>query len=116
MANKLGSETGSVTNHLLSGHLGGPAPVVGMGVTFLHWTDRSAGTVVWVSPSGKTIKVREDRATPVGPIHFTERQTYTYAPDPLSPVQIFRLTARGWRRKGTSLHLGERSAYRDPSF
>lgn len=38
---KLGTQTGSTTNYLMSGVKGQPAPEIGMGVTLLHWTDRS---------------------------------------------------------------------------
>lgn len=43
---KLGTETASLINHLHSrAVIGQPEPVIGMGVTFLGWTDRSAGTI-----------------------------------------------------------------------
>ena len=42
----LGTETGSVMNHLMSRMVRGePAPRVGMGATLLSWTDRHAATV-----------------------------------------------------------------------
>lgn len=42
---KLGRETGSLINHLLS-HSKEPAPAVGMGATILGWSDRHPATVV----------------------------------------------------------------------
>ena len=38
-------------------------PKVGDGATVCHYSDRTACTVIKVSPSGKTIHLREDVAT-----------------------------------------------------
>ncbi len=43
---KLGTQTGSVINHLHSrAVIGQPEPVVGMGATMLLWSDRRACTI-----------------------------------------------------------------------
>jgi hypothetical protein len=119
---KLGTETASVVNHIMAN-----APLMpenGMGATVLAWTDRYAGTVTFVSPSGKRCTVREDVATHKPGSHsLTECQDYEYAPNPDGRVFEFRLTTRrgkpGWREiyggsRGVS--FGIRRAYRDPSF
>lgn len=48
---KLGSETGSFVNHMLSGTEA--MPVVGQGATILMWSDRHAYEVVSVSNDGR---------------------------------------------------------------
>lgn len=114
---RLGTETGSVVNYVMSGSQGGPVPTVGMPATILLWTDRHAATVVAVSPSGKTVTVREDRAIRTDRNGLSEIQHYTYTPNPDGALTTFRLGKRGWRSAGgRGLHLGERAEYRDPSF
>jgi hypothetical protein len=50
---KLGSQTASLSNHLLSrAVIGEPEVKAGMGVTFLSWTDRDPGTIFRVFTSG----------------------------------------------------------------
>lgn len=114
---KAGTETGSLTNHLMS-RSKQPAPAVGMGVTMLAWTDRHAGTIIKVSPSGKTVVVREDRATRTDSNGMSESQAYRYEENPEGRTVTFRLTKRGWRGTGHGygLLIGERMAYRDYSF
>lgn len=53
---KLGTETGSVMNHLMSGCP--TPPVVNKGATMLHWTDRSPYDVVWVSDDQRKCLIR----------------------------------------------------------
>lgn len=118
---KLGTQTGSLVNHLMSGHVGGPVPVVGMGATILCWTDRHAATVVKVSPSGKTVWVQEDTATRTDSNGMSEVQTYEYTANPAAPLKAFRLGKHGWREagsggKGNALALGVRRSYHDFSF
>lgn len=103
--------TGSFVNHMLSGHVGGPTPVVGMGVTELMWTDRHAGTIHRVSPSGKTVWFSND--TVGGWDHDYGRD---FTPNPTAPMKVARLTKRGWTSGGTRVRVGDRSEYRDPSF
>jgi hypothetical protein len=115
---KLGRDTVSMTNYLMSGTKGQPVPEVGMGVTILMWTDRYAGTITRVSPSGKTFWYREDKATCTGN-GMNESQTWTHEPDPNAPEHAARLSKRGeWHRSpgSTRLALGYRNTYRDPSF
>lgn len=133
---KLGTETGSTMNHLYSRMTDGqPAPVVGMGATILHWTDRSAATVVSVEqPNSKrysfVIEVQRDRSTMVGGSIFSESQAYEFTPNPDATRELFGCdrTTGAWVRlarnergtlvkdKGPGLRIGERDEYRDPSF
>ena len=126
---KLGTETGSMTNHLYSRMTKGqPEPTVGMGATILMWTDRKAGTVVDVMDN--IIAVQEDTAKRVDDNGMSESQEYEYTPNPDAPntwfrrekagnwVEVFvnRKTNRWNKGGGRGLRLGERRQYRDFSF
>lgn len=113
---KLGVETGSLNNAIESAN---PAvPVLGGGATVLYWSDCHAGTVVHISPSGKTVVVREDKATRIDKNGMSESQEYAYAPNNKGEGRewIFRMTKRGWRAKGTGVSFGKRQKYHDFSF
>lgn len=111
---------GSVNNRIAEASVKGmPKPEVGTGCTITMWTDRHAATVTYVSPSGKTVKVRRDKATRVDKLGLTDSgQRYTYERDPEAEEETFRLTKRGWSkpRGGSGLVLGRRDEYYDPSF
>lgn len=113
---KAGTETGSLMNHLMSRSAGDAE--VGMGATILFWTDRHAGTVTYVSPSGLTCQVREDAVARTDSNGMSECQTYEYTPDPDGRLWTFRRGLKGWRgvNKGPGLVLGERRHYHDFSF
>lgn len=113
---KLGTETASMTNYLLSGIVGEPVPEVGMGCTILRWTDREAATIIKVTPT--QVHVQEDKAVRVDTNGMSELQEYTYTPDTTAPVQVFRKTKRGWCAAGggNALHIGDRRKYHDYSF
>lgn len=130
---KLGSETGSLSNHLLSRAVKGePKPVVGMGCTFLSWSDRHAGTiveVVEVKGVVKRIACREDNAKRVDSNGMSESQDYVFSPNPSAPLQWFGKDRKGFwvrvamndagrwvQRRSGGLRIGERDAYHDFSF
>jgi hypothetical protein len=152
---KLGTETGSVINHLQSrAVIGQPEPEVGMGVTLLHWTDRSAGTIVAVKTVGKAliIEITEDDAKVVAGSSFDGTAEYEFTSRPDASRLMYRREANGkWVRVGfkvtdyvqkehvnvdgtkemrtrpvmskrlskiggAGLVIGQRDAYRDPSF
>ncbi len=113
---KLGSETGSLINHVAS-CAASPRPEVGMGATILMWSDRNPATIVWVSPSGKTIKIQQDTYRRTDQNGNSEEQSYEYSRNPDALVETARLTKRGWRLKGGGgILLGRREEYRDPTF
>lgn len=133
---KIGTQTGSLHNHLASrATKGQPKAEVGMGATLLLWTDRHAATIIAVEGDGETpgtiISVQQDhakRADDRGP--FTEDQDYEYTPDPNGRIQHFRLSKVGFwegvvrntdtgrwnKRDGDGLAIGYRREYRDPCF
>jgi len=130
---KLGSQTNSLTNHIYSRMtIGQPDPVVGMGVTMLHWTDRDAGTIITVDKVGSAvlITVQEDWAFRADKNGMSECQDYTYQPNPTGSVYYFKQDKNGaWQgvRKnfktnrwvktgGAGCRIGEREKYHDYSF
>ena len=127
---KLGSETGSLVNHLDSrAVIGAPEPVIGMGATLLGWTDRYPGTVIgW---DGKILTVQKDNAVRTDSNGMSESQEYEYTPNPQGSVSRFKLDKNGmWREVTTStkgrtvfcegggsgLMIGHREKYYDFSF
>jgi hypothetical protein len=129
---KLGTETGSVVNHLMSrGTNGEPEPVVGMGCTTLYWTDRKACTIVDVIPVGSRLilAITEDKAVRVDSNGMSECQEYRYETDPRGARMHFRKNRKGlwrgvWKNEagrwvecdGPGLQIGVRRAYHDFSF
>ena len=126
---KLGTQTGSLTNHILSrATIGQPEPVPGMGATVLAWTDRYAATIRIVTPTMITVQI--DKATRIDRNGFSECQQWTYEDDPAGTVLRFRKNkSGGWdevelnhrtnrynKTNGHGLRIGERSEYRDMSF
>lgn len=117
MALKLGTETNSLVNHLMSGHVGGPAPEVGMGATKLMWTDRHACTIRRVSPCGKKFWMTEDKATRTN-VGMREDQQWAFETVD-GPEILVCLTKRGWRCGGVGgdgVRVGSRDHYYDYSF
>lgn len=132
---KLGTQTGSVINHLHSrATIGQPVPVVGMGATMLLWSDRSACTITNVQQvRGKTIvTVQKDYATVVAGSSHDGSAEYRYSRNPGGSENHFRREDDGrWQQViinrqtgrwgkvtggGCGLRIGERDEYRDPSF
>jgi hypothetical protein len=124
---RLGSETGSLINHVMSDG-NGLTPTVGMGATILGWTDRYPATVVDVQ--GDVIFVQEDTATRLDKNGLSEAQDYSYSPNPCAKLRTFKRdktgrwracdmsTAKRWvfQPGGKQLILGRREKYHDYSF
>lgn len=111
---RLGSETGSLMNHVFTASRQ-VEPVVGMGATMCAWTDRHAATIVKVTKT--QVHVQQDIARRIDTNGMSEMQTYAYEPDPKAPVIVFRKTKRGYRSKcGYGLLIGARREYYDFSF
>lgn len=92
-----------------------PKPEIGMRCTVMCYTDRHPGEVISITPSGKTIRVRELSAKRTDKNGMSECQNYEYATDPEGTIRTFRLTKRGWREPGggNGLALGRAEMYYD---
>ena len=110
---KLGTETGSLMNHVMTG-TNQPEPKVGDGATICMWSDRHAATIVKVTPC--TVTVQEDKAIRTDNNGMSECQTYRYEADPDGALHVFRKTKNGWKCKGVGLLIGTRRHYYDYSF
>ena len=119
---KLGSETGSLVNHIYSG-MKDVKPEVGMGATLLFWSDRHAATVVEVSDDGKRIAVVEDIATRIDNNGMSEAQEYKFEQNPNGHKVYFTLRKNGSyvqegqsMKEGQRVKVGMREQYYDFSF
>lgn len=128
VAYKLGRETGSLTNYMMGNCYQGPKPEVGMGVTILHWTDRSPATIIEVvsdehfiiqTDNYKRINVKSEADV------YSENQEYEYSPNPQGSVYHIKKCKRGklkgqWRgdgvKNGIVIRIGEREKYHDHTF
>ena len=126
---KLGSETNSLTNHLLSrAVIGQPEPTVGMGATILCWTDRHPATIVAIVDG--ILTVQEDNHKRIDSNGMSESQDYEYTRNPTGATYYFRAGKDGkwqevvknentgrWNRSASAgLRIGEREKYHDFSF
>ena len=94
-------------------------PKVGDGATIQHWSDRSAATVIWVSPSGHQVKIQEDDAKLIDGNYLSEYQAYEFTPNPNARVVLVTRRQNGdYRVAGAStrVYFGFRNKYRDPHF
>lgn len=132
---RLGTQTGSVFNHIDSRSVRGePEPFVGMGATILHWTDRSAATVVKIEVIRKVtyITTQDDNAVRKDKNGMSESQDYDYTPDLNGHLRVFKKHPKTgfWKfcvlnsdtgryvqqTHGSGLKLGVRDEYYDYSF
>jgi hypothetical protein len=126
---KIGTQTGSLTNHLYSRMTKGqPEPALGMGATILFWTDRHAATIVMVN--GDIITVQEDKAIRTDWNGMSECQTYCYERNPEGCCYVFKRMKNGawtevrynnqtkrWKKTGgPGLRIGGREHHHDYSF
>lgn len=128
---KLGSQTGSLTNHLYSRmtkHQ--PIPTVGMGCTMLAWTDRHAATIVEVIKGGKYIGIQQDICKRTDKNGMSDCQEYSYTPNPEAGIYYYKqevngswsqvrknpITGRFRKIDGNGLRLGVRDSHHDYSF
>ena len=117
-----GEETGSLINHIMSGSQQ-PEPQVGMGATVLHWTDRTAGTIIEVGE--KHFVVQADKAIRTDGNGMSDAQSYRYEPNENGIRYTFKRVTRGkakgaWREGGSysgyAVLIGHRDHYHDYSF
>ncbi len=94
-------------------------PEVGMGATVNHWSDRTACTIIYVSPSAKKIVLQADRAVRTDNHGPSDSQSYEYSRD--SEGRIFEVSLRKdgtYRVVKSTLRvtIGVRRQYYDYSF
>lgn len=120
---KLGTETGSLVNHLYS--TAKPiAPTVGLGATILSWSDRHAGTIIEVRADGSFV-VQEDNWVRTDTNGMSDAQSYQYTPNPNGSTYTFEPVKRGKAKGqirenglkgGRSVLVGSRDKHFDFSF
>ena len=133
---RLGTETGSVFNHIYSRSvIGEPAPYLGQGATILGWTDRYPCTVIEIAykrdGSLDYIVVQDDDAKRIDKNGMSEDQTYEYTRNQDGATRYYRKDKRGICRAcvrngqtgrlvfaghSQGLSLGQRDKYYDFSF
>lgn len=93
-------------------------PVVGMGATLYHHSDRSPATIVEVITE-RLIVIQEDSYERIDLNGMSDSQQYIYSADPNGLKHTVSLRKDGvWRvRKGrTVISIGSRRKYHDFSF
>ena len=118
---KLGTETGSLVNHVYANN--STQPEIGMGATILQWTDRTACTIIEISKSGLAVTVQRDNSVRLDKNGMSESQAYEYTPNPDGPRYVFKFSKKkgqwieaGSKGKGNRLSIGSRREYHDYSF
>ncbi len=118
---KLGTQTNSLVNHVYSkAHDNTPPVSVGSGATILHWTDRTACTIIELTE--KRVILQEDIATRTDSHGMSDQQSYSYMPNLKGIKHVFTKRKNGkWVRKGDTMSgtrciLGVRDHYYDYSF
>jgi hypothetical protein len=110
---------GSLTNRIAESTVQ-PEPKVGMGATIIMYSDRHAATIVRVS-TPRRIVIQEDKTALVGGSRMSESQEYTFEPNLKAELRTYTKRKDGvWRELAdhttTTLVIGDRDEYHDPSF
>ena len=129
---KLGTQTGSLINHMMANTSVKDITLGETGATLLSWSDRHPATVVDLFTKGKFeyLVVQEDIAKRVDTNGISESQTYEYSKNPDGCLRTFRITDQGfeavymdtetnrWKkyRGSIGLMVGKREEYYDYSF
>lgn len=125
---RLGTQTGSLINHVLTHNVANPMPKVGDGATIYHWSDRHAATVIAVEKN--IVTVQADTAKRIDTNGMSEMQEYEFSPNPEGYKQSFKMGPRGnfyevrknpetgrWVKiDGNGVSFGHRRHYHDYSF
>lgn len=98
---KLGKDTGSFFNHLMANSMS--VPEVGKGATILHWSDRSAYFVNFVSADGKKVILERAKAVRTDGNGMCDSQQYMYERANSSTAEIVTIVFRHgkWREVST---------------
>ena len=122
---KLGTQTGSLINHLQS-RAASQMPDPEKGATELHWTDRSAYFVNSVSKDGKTCEIERAKAIRIDGLGMSDSQDYKYERDPKAIKYTLKFRYGAWwkdlgdnpyrRYQKISIRFGSMDEYFDYSF
>lgn len=121
---KLGTETGSLINHIYS-QTEQTLPNVGDGATILSWSDRHACTVIAVDTTKRIVTVQQDTAKVVKGTVMDGSAEYEYIPNPDGATYTFKPVTRGkrkgemregGRKDGRCAIFGRRDEHYDPHF
>ena len=127
---KLGTDTGSLVNHISTHGQTDTMPSLGDGATIFSWSDGSPHTVIMVDVLGGLVQVQADTANRIDRNGMSESQDYEYTPNPDGAIQTYKLvdgtrwfpvyksveTGR-YRRSGRpNIRFGRRNKYHDYSF
>ncbi len=129
---KLGTQTGSLVNHILSSGAGDVSQIkAGTPATILSWSDRHPGTVFRVFTVGKStiVEVRDDDYERIDKNGFSESQTYEYKINVKGYKSFWRNRGGAWERvymnvdtgrwtksQNGGIFFGRREAYHDFTF
>ena len=94
-------------------------PEVGMGITECWYSDCHPGTISRISPSGKTLWYKRDKAKVIAGSCADGSAEYEITPDPNAHEEKATLRKNGqFRASGTNcfIAIGHRREYYDPSF
>jgi hypothetical protein len=94
-------------------------PQIGMGATECWYSDRKAGTIIEVSPSGRRAKFQYDKTIRTDDNGMSHEQKYRYEADQLGVIRTIFLANDGrWRvyGGGQRVILDQRNAYHDYEF
>jgi len=105
---KLGTETGSLVNHVMS--KSGTKPEVGKGATELLWSDRHAYFVNEVSKDGKECVIERADAVRIDKNGMSECQDYKYLRKDDADQITLRYRYDQWMRKDWD-EIEEKFAY-----
>jgi hypothetical protein len=117
---KLGIDTNSFVNWVMSNQKDVQEVTIGMGGTVLMWTDRKPVTVIEIIPlkykNGiRAVVVQEDTATRTDKNGMSDCQSYEFTRNPNGRTYTFNKTKAGFRGELGQLKLGKRDAYHDYS-
>lgn len=128
---KLGTQTGSLVNHMMASTDSKLEIKAGTPVTILSWSDRKPGTVFRTFMVGNTeiIEVREDDYKRIDNNGMSEQQEYEYKINVNGSKHFYRASKKGgyegcyqsketgrWVKGSGFASFGHREAYFDFSF
>ena len=95
---KLGTQTGSLINHIMANTSVKDIVLGETGATLLSWTDRHAATVVDLFTKGKFnyVVVQHDDAKRTDNLGMSDSQTYEYNRNVHAAKETFRITDKGF--------------------